>query len=592
MNIRSRIKQFFSDELIFDLDKIRRDKLIANNNDKVDKVIKVLQKHNLDYNALGPGTNRFAILVDGYVVKIALDNDGVNDNNQEFMLSEELQPFVIRVYETNGLLLVTEYVTLIDREEFKNSTNELRQILSMVSDNYLIGDVGTVLKNYLNWGYRDNGELVILDFAYFFPANQELMRCKALIDPETGRTCEGILDYDSNFHELVCPVCGKKQMTGRIRARISQEERNHMILVSDQTSYKVDSAVTFFTDNEYEDDEEEDDNPFKEWSLDGSKEEKLMLNENLNLTIDEEEVANSAYDAMIAALMRGENPGTAMKNAVEESYREAYPQAYQEAVIGVREEDIPEYDRFSLEPTDEIELNDGEEEANAAYDELLNNFTRVGAFTIDEVEPTEEIKEDSEESLLIVEETAEEFTAESEMAKNEESTIERIEEKVDELIERVSTMEEVVDIPCDSMTDEQSMVEESPEEVAEEEPEIEITEEVIMDDDSTNESMGDIETKDEIEEESSAQNTSDVGVSYVSQIEDLIYSGKLTDEAINPSEESVDDIRNALMDDNETMTNDNSFAELELDEIARRVSNIAPHEGADVDVSKSTLTRL
>ena len=61
--------------------------------------------------ALGAGTNRYSMLKDNYVFKFALDHYGFDDdNNTEFNKSMELQPYVTKTYETNGLISVAEYV--------------------------------------------------------------------------------------------------------------------------------------------------------------------------------------------------------------------------------------------------------------------------------------------------------------------------------------------------------------------------------------------------------------------------------------------------------------------------------------------------
>ena len=75
-----------------------------------------------------------------------------NDNLNEFNLSEELQPYVTKTYETNGLVTVAEYVNLIKEEEFLDSIPNIRNILNYLSENWMFSDVGTIVKNHTNWG--------------------------------------------------------------------------------------------------------------------------------------------------------------------------------------------------------------------------------------------------------------------------------------------------------------------------------------------------------------------------------------------------------------------------------------------------------
>lgn len=197
-----------------------------------------------------PGTNRFAILIDGYVFKIAMDKAGIRDNLAEFSLSQELQPFVIKVYECNGLIITTEYVTVISKEEFNNSKEEIRHILSYLSEGYLLGDVGSINKNYMNWGYRDDGSLIILDFAYIYRVLGEEMLCNGV--NKDGSICEAILEYDENFDKLICPNCRKKYTFHDIRRRISKEYESKELETIKQIAIKVDKPIQEVTNNAIE----------------------------------------------------------------------------------------------------------------------------------------------------------------------------------------------------------------------------------------------------------------------------------------------------------------------------------------------------
>lgn len=241
MNVRSRILEFLPKDLIIELNSICKDVLIPDNNTKVDRMVAALDKYDVDYSELGPGTNRFAILIDGYVFKIAMDKAGIRDNLAEFSLSQELQPFVIKVYECNGLIIVTEYVTVISKEEFLNSKDDIRQVLSYLAQGYLLGDVGTIVKNFMNWGYRDDNSLVILDFAYIYRVLGEEMMCAGM--NSDGSTCETILEYDQDFNNLICPKCRKKYTFHDIRRKISKEYENKELETIKQIAVKVTKPI-------------------------------------------------------------------------------------------------------------------------------------------------------------------------------------------------------------------------------------------------------------------------------------------------------------------------------------------------------------
>ena len=223
--------------MLIKLNSIALDVLIPDNNTKVNLMTAALDEFNVPYNELGPGTNRFCVLIDGYVFKIGMDKAGINDNWAELSLSQELQPFVTKCYECNGLICVAEYVTVISKEEFQNSKEEVRQILSHLAEGYLLGDVGAVTKNFLNWGYRNDGSLVILDYAYIYRIIGDEMKCESLLKDDT--LCQASLNYDENFHKLICPMCGKVYTFHEIRRRISKDYEMKELEAIKQIAFKV-----------------------------------------------------------------------------------------------------------------------------------------------------------------------------------------------------------------------------------------------------------------------------------------------------------------------------------------------------------------
>lgn len=219
---RSLIQNYFSMELKDEIFKVTLEHILDNN--EKGKIIKdLLTKYNVPYTSLGSGTNRMAVLIDGYAVKIGLDKDGMIDNRREFLYTRELQPYVVKVYECtqNGLLAVTEYVSIFTLDDFHNYQEDMREILSEISNFFLIGDVGITGKNYVNWGLRNDGTICILDFAYIYSVKYKLFVC----------TCddESILNYDKDYNVLICPHCGKKYRFAEIRKRITAKNQEDEI---------------------------------------------------------------------------------------------------------------------------------------------------------------------------------------------------------------------------------------------------------------------------------------------------------------------------------------------------------------------------
>lgn len=213
----SRIKEHFgNEELIVELEKLSR-RYDIDNNAKTVVIYEVLRKYGIQFEKLGPGTNRLGIQIDGYVFKIALDALGHMDNRREFKYSPELYPDVIKVYECmpNGLIAVSEYVTVFDRDMYYSNTEKMRKILSRLCERYLIGDIGISANNFMNWGVRNDGSICSLDFAYIYDITSDAFLCTCKDHP--------YVEYDSDFNNLICPVCKKKYSFAQIRRRISDK---------------------------------------------------------------------------------------------------------------------------------------------------------------------------------------------------------------------------------------------------------------------------------------------------------------------------------------------------------------------------------
>jgi hypothetical protein len=199
----------------------------------------IFNKYNIPYSSLGSGTNRAAFSVDGYCLKFALDKDGMIDNRREFLYSKDLQPYAVKAYECtpSGLFCVEEYVDILDKSDFDDPRvqKEMREILGELSQMFLIGDVGINSKNYVNWGRRPDGSLVMLDFAYIYDVKYGTFTCSC--DDET------ILQYDNNFDKLRCPKCGRNYTFGMIRRRITRQMQEDEIGDIRRLSYNLKSPI-------------------------------------------------------------------------------------------------------------------------------------------------------------------------------------------------------------------------------------------------------------------------------------------------------------------------------------------------------------
>jgi hypothetical protein len=229
---RSIILQYFTAEILVKIQLITKT-AGASNNDKGQMIKELLTENNVPFSSLGSGTNRLGLLIDGYAVKIALDEDGMIDNRREFKYTEVLQPYVVKVYEISplGLVAVTEYVTIFTYDDFRRYADDMRSILKDISTHFLMGDVGITGKNYVNWGYRDDGTVCILDFAYIYSVQYKLFTCSCSDD--------ALLVYDDDFVKLICPRCGRKYTFGAIRKRFTKAQQENEIGDTDLQGYII-----------------------------------------------------------------------------------------------------------------------------------------------------------------------------------------------------------------------------------------------------------------------------------------------------------------------------------------------------------------
>lgn len=217
---RSRILEYFNQDILVGLNKLKKNKTIYNNNDKIKVALDLLDEYDVPYEKIGTGTNRLAILIDGYIFKIAMDDEGYRDNRNEFVVSNILYPLVLKCYETNGLISIYEYVTLCSMEDFVSRSSEILEILEDLSKQYLFGDIGYIKKNYQNWGYRDDKSLVILDYAYMYKISGHMLTCSK---------CGKMIRYTRDYSTLECPHCRSKYTFWDVRKGIDMQRIDNYI---------------------------------------------------------------------------------------------------------------------------------------------------------------------------------------------------------------------------------------------------------------------------------------------------------------------------------------------------------------------------
>ena len=199
------------------------------------QILDAFQDHHVKVTELGTGTNRLVVKYDLYALKIALDNEGIDDNRQEWVMTDRLIPYVAEAHEisgdiirsdddtyeiTGGHLLVAAYVpALSSYGEMLQHQTDIRKILKELSKDNMLGDVGMTKKNYANYGIINN-QVKINDYAYIYPASIDLFTCVKCGSPE--------LRPNQNYTGYVCDKCKKEMTDSELRARITNEKRHEM----------------------------------------------------------------------------------------------------------------------------------------------------------------------------------------------------------------------------------------------------------------------------------------------------------------------------------------------------------------------------
>lgn len=178
-------------------------------NEKYDKIKEIMWRRG--FVLIGGGTNRraFECVYDPRVVaKVATDSVGFTSNLKEYVNQNVLKPFCNKIFEVTPcgtLALIERVVPIKDVFEYTKYCREIYDILFMKFRNNEIAmdDIGcNALKN---WGYRQNFGPVLLDYPTMYVADLKKRSCKALIN---GKLCNGTLDYDDGFNNIVCTECG------------------------------------------------------------------------------------------------------------------------------------------------------------------------------------------------------------------------------------------------------------------------------------------------------------------------------------------------------------------------------------------------
>ncbi len=369
--IKSKIKTIFGkhENLLRYIAAICDNRRIESNAEKMIILGDLLFTYGYDFEILGGATNRIALQIDGYAVKFAMDEQGYRDNLIEYSLSPELQPYVTKSYETNGYILIAEYVEVINTsEKWQLYDVEIRKILDRLCNDYLLGDVGYIKKNMTNWGLRD-GEPVILDYAYCHRFTENLFTCSK---------CGSPLTYDSSYDKLMCTNRSgcKAIYTYNERKRVQGEQVDiDMIVERKAASIKMPKGVLSKEISVYQEQLIGDNQFLIDTPEDYSRYQKLKEELEMKVFLNGEEgTMNNSIESKFSAMLRimqdpndeearnilyedlSEVPEPVFTENYQENYMNGHP-------IGIRmnynpsDDDDTRYDEDRDDDPDEIEAN-------------------------------------------------------------------------------------------------------------------------------------------------------------------------------------------------------------------------------------------
>lgn len=225
---------------VFELNRIARSVKLSGKIEEKYRLIDAIMT-NRGFVKLHAGTNRvvYRYLEDqSFVVKVAVDKVGLGDNPAEFRNQFLLKPFVTKVFDVSscGTVAVVERVdAIMSREEFASVADDIFNLLTKVFiGKYILEDVGAWF--FMNWGIRKNGfGPVLLDFPYVYELDGNKLYCNAHLPGRPDIRCNGELDYDDGFNNLICTKCSR-----HYHARdLKKAEKDQLIIVGGKKKMKV-----------------------------------------------------------------------------------------------------------------------------------------------------------------------------------------------------------------------------------------------------------------------------------------------------------------------------------------------------------------
>lgn len=195
--------------------------------------------YNRGFILVGGGTNRRAYrhYNDNVIIKVATDTGGINANRREIRSQRLLKPFCTKIYEVsndNTISLCELGNPFKKYKDFLEYDKDVSNILFFrIRENDIIAeDIGkkswknwcTVYRPYVNELIGKNGYVPALcDFPTVYKGDVRKMRCNHI---NNGKICNGSLDYDAGYVNIVCNDCKRVVLTDSMVADDDDDDKH------------------------------------------------------------------------------------------------------------------------------------------------------------------------------------------------------------------------------------------------------------------------------------------------------------------------------------------------------------------------------
>lgn len=184
---------------------------------------------------IGAGTNRVVYRHYEYpqaVLKVAVFRGALTDGINEIKSQYYLKPFCAKTFEVSpcGTVSWCEYVKPIKNiTEFKSMSDDIYDIITTkIIGKYILDDFGT--RYFMNWGLREGFGPVILDYPYVYRLDGSKLVCnRPVVVNGHNMLCDGLIDYDEGFNDLICTKCGAKFAPSELK---TQKDENNIKIIN------------------------------------------------------------------------------------------------------------------------------------------------------------------------------------------------------------------------------------------------------------------------------------------------------------------------------------------------------------------------